>query len=1349
MKKHISNIFRFFIVLFLAVIFASCSFLNDSTKENDSSQLITEDLPDSKTTFTFTGTISISEGAFPSSFVNKSKASNTTRAAWPEIPTNLTYSITASDGTDTVEGTQTDTSFQFVLQSGKEWTVTAVLNDVSGNSVLSDSWTIPANNKETNLFHRFWVKPVVTSGGTGTLALTLLLNNDLDGIVSKVTADCKSANNENWDVTIFPTEENMTFEENSPLEVNVSQTSIPSGQYEVSFNFYDASNVLVYNTVQTINIFDNLSTKTWVSGGGSGPIKSDGTFELTKDLVDGYSRTHLYVGATAFCTSPDNDNATGTAAKPFASVSGAIDYLKMVGSAEQDYTIYLVGSLDGGQTIEDNSDTIPAKSITLIGFNGLDSSTNQPKDSIEASDTETALTISTEIPVTVKDLKISKETGHGVFVSSDSKVYLAGTPIIDDLYLESNAYDGTIFLAEELSSGASITITPDDYVIPRYEDSEGGYIVKTQFIYVEEESGIDISDNSEYFHITPEVDEEGNTTATEWFIDEEGCLNRYCTLSFSGEGTSSMSATKIPCKYFTSASELPSPERDGYLFNGWYYKETVSNYNPSNQTSTYTYEMTPIDCKEDYEDEDGYFIEDSDYTFIASDITLYATWISNSDTIYIDAGDAGADYAYIDKDTGAENTVKLGDGSATAPLKSIKCALSIIKTLNDSGNDYTITVRGLSSEWDIEIGEDLPINSLTLQGKTGADTDGISLESMPNEFSTLLHVTTPKPVTIQKMKVKLTLENYNKDGVALNIGDSAYVTLEDGVIFESSSSSLTPRGLIAIEDGGNLIMETGAVIQDTQIQRGAVYVKYGGSFTMNGGSITNIFSNNSGGAVYVEGGEFTMNGGEISGNKTDAYNNGEGNGAGKSYGAGVCVTSGAFEMTGGYIRNNTAYIYTNYENLKTAGGGVFVYADGSFTMSGGEISGNSAINKKLDEVPTATMYAYGGGVCLQASGSKLASFTMTGGTISGNTAGTSGNGIGFLGSLDEGVTGTITLGKDALITPDNDVYLPSFVTITVGHEFTGDDANPIKATITPQEYQENQPILKAAENVNLETEYDYFAVTPQGTTTWTINEEGILTKGANGGNGGSSNNNDFVTVAGGTFSTDGHVGTVENDNDYNAGTLTIPNLEVCSHLVTQYEYEQLMTYYGVAQSNSALIPTETSEEDKKNTPAYFVTWLDAIVYCNLLSESKGLTPVYSLSGNNEITEADSPWTDWGHIAVDGNGKYYYNQTDLENHEETSSYDTDGGSFSYDLSVNGYRLPTTAEYQNIMSENLNLISGGYDEWCQNYNYSGYRHCYFDGTNKIPKQDDEIYSDYRANNMGFRVVRKANANSGSNP
>ena len=498
------------------------------------------------------------------------------------------------------------------------------------------------------------------------------------------------------------------------------------------------------------------------------------------------------------------------------------------------------------------------------------------------------------------------------------------------------------------------------------------------------------------------------------------------------------------------------------------------------------------------------------------------------------------------------------------------------------------------------------------------------------------------------------------------------------------------------------------------IKGGGIYIAEGSTVTLDDGTLITGNSADTGAGIYVEGGEFTMNGGEISGNKTDASNNGEGNGAEKSYGA---------------------------------GGGVFVYADGSFTMSGGEISGNSAINKKLDEEPTSTMYAYGGGVCLQASGSKLASFTMTGGTISGNTAGTSGNGIGFFGSLDTGVTGTISLGGDAIIT-NNDIYLPSNVTITIIESMTGGLDPEIRATITPQEYKLDQPILNNV-GVTPEYEYDYFAVTPQGTTTWTINTEGKLTKATSGGSSSGSSGNDFMTVTGGEFEYDfqagEHVGTVENDNDYDAGTLTIPDLEVCSHLVTQYEYEQLMTYYGVAQSNDALIPNETSESAKKNTPAYFVSWIDAIVYCNLRSEAEGLTPVYKIAEENSITVENSPWTQYYNVAKDSNNKYYYNSDD---YNDTSSYDPDASVFSYDLSADGYRLPTTAEYQNIMSKNPDLISGGYNEWCQNYHYD-YTRCMYDASEPVHKPVNNIPTITRENNLGFRVVRNADASSGSNP
>lgn len=1196
-----------------------------------------------------------------------------------------------------------------MLQSGKEWTVTAILNDASGNPVLSDSWTIPASNKKANLFHRFWVKPVVTSGGTGTLALTLLLNNDLDGVVSKVTADCKSStsNTENWEVSILPTEENMTFQEGSPLQVSISQASIASGQYEVSFNFYDASNVLVYNTVQTINIFDNLTTNTWVSGGGSAPIKADGTFELTKDLVDGYSRTHLYVGATAFCTSPSNDNATGTAAKPFASVTGAIDYLRMVGSAEQDYTIYLVGSLDGGQTIEDSSDTIPAKSITLIGFNGLDSSTNQPKDSIEASDTQTALTISTEIPVTVKDLKISKGTGHGVDVSSSSKLYLAGTPVIDDLYLESTStYDeeyyspGSLLLAEDLGSFASITITPDTYTAPYYDDSEGGYIIKVQYVSIEEESTIDIAENSKYFSITPELDGDENPTDTEWIIDNDGCLNKYCILTFEGEGINSMTTQKVPCTYF-EPGKLIEPTREGYLFKGYYYqKETEhwggSQYSPEQQPSTY--EMLSFDYKEaDYEDEEGNTVTDSDYTFVNSDMTLYATWrCLTINNIYVDA-DNGADAAWCSQDG---STISLGDGSEGFLLRTLNSAFDLIKEINDATEDYTITISGLTSEYNLVVDDNLPVNSLTFKGISSAGTDGIYCTGQAlDNFNSVLQIATAAPVVIQNMKVKLALWSYEVDGAVMNVGSGSTVTLKAGTIFEGSGNSITSKGAVSIEDDGTLIMEDDVTFKNFAIKGGAVNVKTGGTFIMNGGTFEDNSSDGTCGAVYVNGGTFTMNDGYIKNNWQDAFQ--------RDYllpqGAGVCVASGTFIMEGGHITNNESYVSNVNSNYTTAGGGVFVYANGTFIMHGGEITGNHAYNKaKYSNGTTSddsTAQSYGGGVCLQASGDKIASFTMTGGTISGNTAGTSGNGIGFIGTPSDETTGVITIGGTAVISSSNDIYLPDFMTIAVASELTGSDSLP---TITPANYERTTPVLTLAQDAaeTLVSEFSKFKVTANGSTTYTISELGKLVASTNGGNGGSSIPDDFVQVTGASITSapiivlddDDH--TQNTEGAFSAATttnpITVSSFYMCEHEVTQAEYELYCIYGDTA-------PSETSNKDQY--PVYNISWYDAIVYCNLRSMAELLTPVYSVKKAEGEGKSTDPAT-WVGIQKQGDGdETKYCGPD----EQTSAWDWVAASPGYDNieineTANGYRLPTAMEWEyagrggNGLTGNQTMYSG---------------------------------------------------------
>lgn len=117
--------------------------------------------------------------------------------------------------------------------------------------------------------------------------------------------------------------------------------------------------------------------------------------------------------------------------------------------------------------------------------------------------------------------------------------------------------------------------------------------------------------------------------------------------------------------------------------------------------------------------------------------------------------------------------------------------------------------------------------------------------------------------------------------------------------------------------------------------------------------------------VYVTGGALTMKAGVTLRGAADY---------------GVSVHSGSFTMSGGTLSGNG--------NTAILGGGVNVYG-GSFTMSGGTISGNTA------------RFA-GGGVSVSGG-----SFTMSGGTISGNIASGNGGGVYVDGTFIKSGGGTI------------------------------------------------------------------------------------------------------------------------------------------------------------------------------------------------------------------------------------------------------------------------------------------------------------------------------------------------------
>ena len=217
--------------------------------------------------------------------------------------------------------------------------------------------------------------------------------------------------------------------------------------------------------------------------------------------------------------------------------------------------------------------------------------------------------------------------------------------------------------------------------------------------------------------------------------------------------------------------------------------------------------------------------------------------------------------------------------------------------------------------------------------------------------------------------------------------------------FEMSGSAVITRNKTASSLGGGgvfmngsdtvyalneFIMSGNAVISEntaTNGNGGGVYMNSAPEVTMNGGSITGNTAANNGGGVYAFSGTFTMNDGTIAGNKATAKN-----------GGGVYVESigTTFTMKDGTIGGSTAAD----ANTADYGGGVYV-KNGTFTMSGGKVTGNSATEDgggvRLDKgtfhmsgsavISRNTTDTYGGGVDVNNG-----SFTMSGGSITGNNA---------------------------------------------------------------------------------------------------------------------------------------------------------------------------------------------------------------------------------------------------------------------------------------------------------------------------------------------------------------------------
>jgi len=142
---------------------------------------------------------------------------------------------------------------------------------------------------------------------------------------------------------------------------------------------------------------------------------------------------------------------------------------------------------------------------------------------------------------------------------------------------------------------------------------------------------------------------------------------------------------------------------------------------------------------------------------------------------------------------------------------------------------------------------------------------------------------------------------------------------------------------------------------------------------------------------------------------------------------------------------------------------------------------------------------------------------------------------------------------------------------------------------------------------------------------------------AGGAGGTQSIPLNFVRIQGGTFLMGSPYNEPQRGDDETQHQVTVNSFYMGIYEVTQREYQEVM-----GTNHSAFIGD--------NLPVDYVSWYDAVEYCNRRSEREGLTPAYTIDKN---------------------------RSDPNNRSEI---DTMRWLITWNRNANGYRLPTEAEWE---------------------------------------------------------------------
>ncbi|MCI2062922.1 MAG: InlB B-repeat-containing protein [Eubacteriaceae bacterium] len=219
-------------------------------------------------------------------------------------------------------------------------------------------------------------------------------------------------------------------------------------------------------------------------------------------------------------------------------------------------------------------------------------------------------------------------------------------------------------------------------------------------------------------------------------------------------------------------------------------------------------------------------------------------------------------------------------------------------------------------------------------------------------------------------------------------------TITLGADITADQAIIVPAGKkITIDGAGHVIK------RDASLKTAAIDVAEGADVTLKNitadGNAENVTSSVS--LITVEGTLTLDKGSTVQNNKLQAVN---------ARGGGIFVDGGTINISGGVVQGNSCYGTSDYYDDYAEGGGIFLNAGASGTMTSGTIASNEAKAKGGGIGISNSHFAFsgglitsnnveqtGGGIFAYNTQKDLGSIDMSGGEITANTAGFGGGGV--------------------------------------------------------------------------------------------------------------------------------------------------------------------------------------------------------------------------------------------------------------------------------------------------------------------------------------------------------------------